>query len=250
MRLFGKYLKRFSLVAAFMVAVAVSTAFFWLLPPSIQFAHETWNAGVVARGQPIKHTFHFRNRGIRPLVITDVVGGCNCATALLGKESTAHREGTEIAVTIRTDSFEEGPITKTILVSTNDPRKRSVRLQIQALVESEIQVSAYFVAFGPGEESREVRLKVKHNRNIECVAARAESGVVSARLERETSDGSEYRVTVSRALSANSAMTKLIDTVVVSTTSAATPIVTIPVFAVAADSELGLLAGAAVPAVK
>lgn len=65
----------------------------------IQVEKQSFNFGLVAEERgPVKHSFHFRNSGNAPLVITRVTADCGCTTPMWPEKEIAPGEESEIQI--------------------------------------------------------------------------------------------------------------------------------------------------------
>jgi hypothetical protein len=87
--------------------------------PQIQFDSSTFDFGILAVGQTVKHTFQFLNAGKSDLIITDVHPSCGC-TALKDwpKEPIAPGASGTISIEYKA-SAETGDVNKSIAIATN-----------------------------------------------------------------------------------------------------------------------------------
>lgn len=87
--------------------------------PQIQFDSSTFDFGILAVGQSVKHTFHFLNAGKSDLIITEVHPSCGC-TALKDwpKEPIAPGASGSISIEYKA-SAETGDVNKSIAIATN-----------------------------------------------------------------------------------------------------------------------------------
>ncbi len=94
--------------------------------------------GTVTQGVTVDATFTLRNQGDATLEVRAVRPTCGCTVAKFDPEVAAGGTGT-IHATLDTSSF-KGPISKSLLVMTNDPEKPSVNLVLKADVQPIIEV--------------------------------------------------------------------------------------------------------------
>jgi hypothetical protein len=106
--------------------------------PKIEIAPETRDAGTVAKGKVIETVFVVKNTGGSDLVISDARPGCGCTVASFDKVVKPGTEG-KITTTVDTKSF-SGPISKSLLVLSNDPDRPQVNLFIKATVKPFVDV--------------------------------------------------------------------------------------------------------------
>jgi len=106
--------------------------------PKIEIAPETRDAGTIAKGQVIETTFVVKNSGGSDLIISDARPGCGCTVASFDKLIKPGTEG-KIVTSVDTKSF-SGPISKSLLVLSNDPDRPQLNLFIKATVKPFVDV--------------------------------------------------------------------------------------------------------------
>jgi hypothetical protein len=106
--------------------------------PKIEVIPETKDAGTVAKGQMIETTFVVRNNGASDLIISDARPGCGCTVASFDKVIKPGAEGKVIS-SVDTKNF-AGPISKSILLVSNDPDRPQLNLFIKAMVKPYVEV--------------------------------------------------------------------------------------------------------------
>jgi hypothetical protein len=106
--------------------------------PVIDIAEKIKDFGTVAKGDKIKATFQVRNTGTAPLEIGQVRPTCGCTVASFDHSVAPGATG-KIDAEVDTAGF-SGPITKAVLVFSNDPTNPQVNLVIKADVKAFIDV--------------------------------------------------------------------------------------------------------------
>jgi hypothetical protein len=106
--------------------------------PKIEVTPETRDAGTVAKGQMIEATFVVKNNGASDLIISDARPGCGCTVASFDKVVKPGAEGKVIS-SVDTKNF-SGPISKSILLVSNDPDRPQLNLFIKAMVKPYVDV--------------------------------------------------------------------------------------------------------------
>src|SRR4029450_978755 len=106
--------------------------------PKIEISPETKDAGTVAKGQVVDAVFVVKNTGGADLVISDARPSCGCTVASFDKVIKPGAEG-KIQSSVDTKSF-SGPISKSVLVVSNDPERPQMNLFIKALVKPFVDV--------------------------------------------------------------------------------------------------------------
>jgi hypothetical protein len=106
--------------------------------PKIEVIPETHDAGTVAKGKVIETTFLIKNHGGSDLVISDARPGCGCTVASFDKVVKPGAEG-KVQTSVDTKSF-SGPISKSVLLVSNDPERGQINLFIKATVKPFVDV--------------------------------------------------------------------------------------------------------------
>jgi uncharacterized protein DUF1573 len=106
--------------------------------PKIEVIPETRDAGTVAKGQVIDTTFVVKNNGASDLVISDARPGCGCTVASFDKVIKPGGEG-KVQTSVDTKSF-SGPISKSVLLVSNDPERGQINLFIKANVKPFVDI--------------------------------------------------------------------------------------------------------------
>jgi len=107
--------------------------------PKIEIAQETKEMGTVPKGQVIETDFLIKNVGGSDLVITDARPSCGCTVSSFDKLIKPGAEG-KVHTSVDTKSF-SGPISKSVLVVSNDPDRPQMNLFVKALVKPFVDVA-------------------------------------------------------------------------------------------------------------
>ncbi len=135
--------------------------------PKIVFETPVFDFGKVSAGDPVKHEFIFTNTGEALLVLTAVQPSCGCTTA--GEWSHKVEPGKTGVIPVQFNSANyNGPVTKTVTVSSNDKSQPSVVLQIKGTIWRPIEVNPQFAVLNvPAESSSNVTTVVHIVNNME-----------------------------------------------------------------------------------
>ena len=106
--------------------------------PKIEVVPETNDAGIVPKGKVIETTFVVKNHGGSDLVISDARPGCGCTVAAFDKVIKPGGEG-KVTTSVDTKSF-SGPISKSVLLVSNDPERGQINLFIKATVKPFVDI--------------------------------------------------------------------------------------------------------------
>ncbi len=107
--------------------------------PKIEITQETKDMGTVPKGQVIETDFLIRNSGGSDLVITDARPSCGCTVSSFDKLIKPGAEG-KVHTSVDTKSF-SGPISKSVLVVSNDPDRPQMNLFVKAIVKPFVDVA-------------------------------------------------------------------------------------------------------------
>ncbi|HEY6166969.1 MAG TPA: DUF1573 domain-containing protein [Verrucomicrobiae bacterium] len=127
--------------------------------PHLQFAETVFDFGRAKASDTLKHEFIFTNTGTALLEITGVQPGCGCTTAGTWDHQIEPGKAGKIPIQFNPSSY-NGPISKSIIVTCNDPAQATHFLQIKAAVWRPIDVQPTYVNFlqVEGEETNETKV--------------------------------------------------------------------------------------------
>lgn len=106
--------------------------------PRIDVPEKIKDFGVVAKGEKLSAVFEVLNSGTDPLQITQVRPTCGCTVADFDKTVAPGQKG-KIHAEVDTAAF-LGPISKAVLVYSNDPTTPQVSLVVKADVRAFVEV--------------------------------------------------------------------------------------------------------------
>jgi hypothetical protein len=106
--------------------------------PVIDIAEKIKDFGTVAKGEKIRAIFEVRNTGKAPLEVTQVRPTCGCTVASFDRTIPPGGTG-KITAEVDTTGF-SGPVSKAVLVFSNDPATPQVNVVIKADVRAFIEV--------------------------------------------------------------------------------------------------------------
>ncbi len=106
--------------------------------PAMDVPEKIKDFGVVTKGEKIRAAFEVRNTGTAPLEISQVRPTCGCTVADFDRVIPPGGKGKVVAEVDTTDFT--GPISKAILVYTNDPATPATTLVVKADVQAFIEV--------------------------------------------------------------------------------------------------------------
>ncbi|TAL68083.1 MAG: DUF1573 domain-containing protein [Bacteroidetes bacterium] len=118
-----------------------------------------WNK-VKPKESPLNAKIQLKNAGTDTLVISNVKPGCGCTTAPLDKSKLGPNEVGTLDVKLNI-SNRPGAVTKTISISSNDPKTPNSTLFLKAEVQVDIEVSPQYFTFNDMKVGQESVTKVK-----------------------------------------------------------------------------------------
>ena len=106
--------------------------------PAIMFVEKIKDFGTVAKGEKVHAVFEVKNTGQAPLEISQVRPTCGCTVAEFDRTIPPGGSG-KVVAEVDTTGF-NGPISKAVLVFSNDPATPQVNLVIKAEVRAFVEV--------------------------------------------------------------------------------------------------------------
>lgn len=107
--------------------------------PHIQFDKTVYDFGEAPQGDSVIHIFKFKNTGDDTLLISKVRSTCGCTAALLSKDTIPPGGSGEIKAVFKTGRY-HGPVSKRIIVYSNDPSSHDKRLMINGTVYAIVEI--------------------------------------------------------------------------------------------------------------
>jgi len=99
--------------------------------PTIYFSETEHDFGKVNEGDKVNYTFNFANKGTSELTIKDIKTSCGCTAALLSQDNLAPGQEGTLKVELNTQN-RSGKMSRTVTISSNDPKDPSKVLTIYA----------------------------------------------------------------------------------------------------------------------
>ena len=168
--------------------------------PKIQFAQPIYDFGKVSAGDPVKYDFIFTNGGDELLILTNVQPSCGCTTAGDWSHQVEPGKTGNIPVQFNSSSY-NGPVTKTVTVTSNDKGQPTVVLQVKGTVWKPIDVQPQFVMLSVNAESSSNDTKVVHIVNngeepLSVFAPESNNKAFAAQLTTNT-PGKDFNLSIS-----------------------------------------------------
>ena len=207
--------------------------------PTIDIPAKIKDFGTVPKGEKIKAVFDVRNTGTAPLELTQVRPTCGCTVTSFDHNIQPGATG-HVVADVDTSAF-NGPISKAVLVYSNDPATPQVNLVIKAEVKAFIEVRPRpFIRFNAlqGEPaSNAVTLVSADGSNFKVTGVETNGSQLQVTYEPAPekerfvdAKGSQWRVNVTLPADAPEGMIN--SKVEIKTTSPKAPVVTVNVNAV------------------
>jgi hypothetical protein len=197
----------------------------------IRFEAEELDFGEVEQGSELEHVFRYTNEGDALLIVDKVLSSCGCAGAVVtGAEVPPGGQG-EIRATFRTAGL-QGPVKKALLVESNDPENKSVRISFKGRVVSEVMVDPWYLNWGeisrnqPPQPLR-LRISLRPGRGLRVEEVRSESDSLSLAREQTGPEGAVYLVSIRDGLTIG----RLTGRITVRTNSLKVPEIHVPFYA-------------------
>jgi Protein of unknown function (DUF1573) len=209
--------------------------------PQLLIDGPVFDFGRVDQGMTVDHVFRLLNQGTTPLRLDEVRASCDCTLA--EASATEIPPGQSAQVSVRLDTLRiAGPTTKTITIRSNDPAVPVAGLSLVGQVLTDAVAAPPMVFLGRFPQGRTAQYEVvvaagRPEVSVSVTEVRSASRYLTARLEAD-GDGLGQKVVVE--ISPEIPIGNFNAEVVISTTSARTPTVVVPVF--------GVVEGAPAPA--
>lgn len=119
----------------------------------------TYDWGTVSiKKTPLKAEIVLKNVGTETLKLNDPKPSCGCTTAPLERKELQPGESTTMHITLNVGH--NGPVTKSVTISSNDPATPTVAVNLKADVFSALQVAPSYLAFTNAEVGKKASSKV------------------------------------------------------------------------------------------
>jgi Protein of unknown function (DUF1573) len=151
--------------------------------PKIDITQETKEVGTVPKGQVIETDFIIRNVGGSDLIITDARPSCGCTVSSFDKLIKPGAEG-KVHTSVDTKSF-TGPISKSVLVVSNDPDRPQMNLFVKAMVKPFVDIAPQaYVRFSvvKGDSASQDVILISEEKGFKPVVAETAQPYVKAEI--------------------------------------------------------------------
>ncbi|HWW01912.1 MAG TPA: DUF1573 domain-containing protein [Candidatus Acidoferrum sp.] len=166
--------------------------------PKIQFATPVYDFGRVKAGEPVKYSFVFTNTGDQVLEVKAVQPSCGCTTAGDWTRVVKAGETGNVPVQFNSANF-NGPVFKTVTVTSNDRTTPTVVLQLKGSVWKPIEYVPPYTVLNilPDSPTASAVIRIINNTDGPLTLSDPECNTkaFTARLTT-TQPGKEYQLTL------------------------------------------------------
>lgn len=204
-------------------------------PPRLLIEQPIFDFGTVERGTIVEHIFKVRNGGGGSLRIEHVKGTCACTVGAVTGRDVGPDDETWVTVQLDTREL-VGETSKTITVYSNDPANPVAGLSLTGRVVADVAVEPSLVYLGRlhRTEATPRLVRVRPGRDggdARVVRVRAPSFLRTRLVAAQDGEGQQLEI----SLAPDAPAGRLHADLVLETTSAAQPLVPVPVFGVLLD---------------
>jgi hypothetical protein len=196
--------------------------------PRIQFADPIYDFGRAQAGDLVKYTFIYTNTGDQTLEVTAVQPSCGCTTAGDWTRKAAPGETGKVAIQFNSANF-NGPVLKTISVTSNDKQRPVTVLQLKGTVWKPIELVPQYTVINvpPDATSASATIRILNHTDDPLAIHSLECTTKSFSVALVTNQpGKEYTVTLHSATELN--IGNIQGKVMAKTSSTKTPTLEIP----------------------
>lgn len=158
--------------------------------PKLDVPEKIQDLGVVPQGKTVDTVFKLVNEGTATLEVRAVRPTCGCTVAHFDRKIEPGKTG-QVKATLDTTNF-IGPITKSMLVMTNDPVEPTTTLIIKAIVQPYLEVLprplVRFNAIKGEQVSREVTVVAENDQEFHVTKVDANVPYLTATVRRLEGD--------------------------------------------------------------
>jgi hypothetical protein len=167
--------------------------------PHITFATPVYEFGKVKAGDAVKYSYVFTNTGTGTLEVTHVQPQCGCTTAGDWTHKVETGQTGTVAISFNSANY-NGPVFKTVTVTSNDKSQPTFSLQLKGTVWKPIEAVPSFVymnvpAESPGATSTSVRIVNNSDEVMAITSVESNNKVFQTEVTTNT-PGKEYQIIV------------------------------------------------------
>jgi hypothetical protein len=173
--------------------------------PHAQFATPVYDFGRAQAGDLVKYSFVFTNVGDQTLEVTAVQPSCGCTTAGDWTHKVEPGQTGTVAVQFNSDHF-NGPVFKTISVTSNDKQRPVNVLQLKGTVWKPIELVPQYTVINvpPDSSSASASIKILNHANDPLTVSSPECTAKNFSVTLTTNTpGQEYTVALKSAIELN-----------------------------------------------
>ena len=155
--------------------------------PKIQFDRTNYDFGETSLVESVTGTFTYQNTGDAVLELQKPKPSCGCTVASITSEKLRPGEKGELVFTIRLGAGIHQRLSKSIVVSSNDPQDPDVELGIQVQTKSVLTAEPPSIGFGalrPGTTTNaSVVIRRNDGKKLTITKVDTSSDLITARIE-------------------------------------------------------------------
>jgi len=166
----------------------------------IVFDDPLFDFGTIYQGDPVAHTFRFKNAGDAPLKLLAVHDSCGCTTTSASAKEVAAGGAGELTVAVHTALLRD-KILKHVYVDTDDPATPRATLTLEGFVRREVDVlptGVYLGSVPVGQSTaREVEIRPLEVKSFRILAVASDKEAIRVSQPEPITDGrGGYRLTI------------------------------------------------------
>ncbi len=166
--------------------------------PAISVDRISHDFGKIRTLEPVKTTFVIRNTGTEPLHLQRIDTSCDCTTGALSRPFLKAGESLDIELTFDPKN-QKGFVHKTAYLISNDPKKGSLELSLEAEVIPEILCTPEALYFTQSQRNRSLKrtIKVKASNDLpmKVLSTSLENGPFLTVVPGSTEPENEFEIT-------------------------------------------------------
>jgi hypothetical protein len=161
--------------------------------PTVSAPVQQYDFGTVPEGVLVNHEFAVENKGGPPLSIRKAVSSCSCLTIQSYDELILPGETGNVSVSLDTDGYGGGEVTRQIAVKTSDPEMPQLTLTVSGHVDKTYVISSEIVKLSgrAGERvSETVKIFPEEKYDFKVIGVRTKQGkYIECSFEEIVEDG-------------------------------------------------------------
>lgn len=160
--------------------------------PEITFDIKSQDFGVISDDKNVNHQFKFKNTGKSTLTITNTQGSCGCTVPQLEKKTYEPGEEGEIKVEYHPQN-RKGPQHTTVTVTSNDPTKPQVVLELKSDVRPLVGIEPTVLNLGQVPKGQTQTLKAMITSRLKDVSIVSATPTIAS-IDAKVMPGAEVEI--------------------------------------------------------